>query len=172
MLQLYKSQNSFLYSLQVPRSPLCHWPHLQAVHLQGGECRPVRMEGGHGRGCSSSKRVLQAEWNGDRGGSCQSRQTLGYWDFQVGVMLIESAMWPFIVRAYVAHCLKVFGPERCMFGSDWPVCRLAGAEHHQVREQSTPGCDRHQQKCILGCHTSQWCSWSMWSFHRAEENDF
>lgn len=22
---------------------------------------------------------------------------------------------------------------RCMFGSDWPVCRLASAEHSQVR---------------------------------------
>ncbi len=27
---------------------------------------------------------------------------------------------------YVAHVLKVFGFERLMFGSDWPVCTLAG----------------------------------------------
>ena len=27
---------------------------------------------------------------------------------------------------YIKHILKVFGPDRCMFGSDWPVCLLAG----------------------------------------------
>ncbi len=27
---------------------------------------------------------------------------------------------------YVQHVLKLFGPERMMFGSDWPVCLLAG----------------------------------------------
>ena len=28
---------------------------------------------------------------------------------------------------FVEHALQVFGPARCMFGSDWPVCRLAGS---------------------------------------------
>jgi L-fuconolactonase len=27
---------------------------------------------------------------------------------------------------YVRHVLDRFGPDRCMFGSDWPVCLLAG----------------------------------------------
>jgi L-fuconolactonase len=27
---------------------------------------------------------------------------------------------------YAAHVLKVFGPSRVMWGSDWPVCRLRG----------------------------------------------
>lgn len=30
------------------------------------------------------------------------------------------------LRPYVQHVWKLFGPERCMFGSDWPVCLLAG----------------------------------------------
>lgn len=30
------------------------------------------------------------------------------------------------VRPYVAHCIDLFSPRRCMFGSDWPVCLLAG----------------------------------------------
>ena len=29
-------------------------------------------------------------------------------------------------RPYVAHCIDLFTPRRCMFGSDWPVCLLAG----------------------------------------------
>jgi len=30
------------------------------------------------------------------------------------------------LRPYVAHVLELFGPDRLMFGSDWPVCTLAG----------------------------------------------
>ncbi|HKW96712.1 MAG TPA: amidohydrolase family protein [Bryobacteraceae bacterium] len=30
------------------------------------------------------------------------------------------------LKPYVAHVLKLFGPDRLMFGSDWPVCTLAG----------------------------------------------
>jgi L-fuconolactonase len=31
------------------------------------------------------------------------------------------------LRPYVETALDAFGPERCMFGSDWPVCELAGS---------------------------------------------
>jgi L-fuconolactonase len=37
------------------------------------------------------------------------------------------------IRPYADHVLGVFGPERVMFGSDWPVCRLA-ASYVQVRQ--------------------------------------
>jgi L-fuconolactonase len=30
------------------------------------------------------------------------------------------------LRSYVDHVMKIFGPDRLMFGSDWPVCMLAG----------------------------------------------
>ena len=30
------------------------------------------------------------------------------------------------IRPYAQHILKYFGPERVMFGSDWPVLKLAG----------------------------------------------
>jgi L-fuconolactonase len=33
---------------------------------------------------------------------------------------------------YVAHALACFGPERSMFGSDWPVCTLAGSYQRVV----------------------------------------
>ncbi|HEX5273023.1 MAG TPA: amidohydrolase family protein, partial [Gemmataceae bacterium] len=29
------------------------------------------------------------------------------------------------LRPYVQTALDLFGPERCMYGSDWPVCELA-----------------------------------------------
>ena len=31
------------------------------------------------------------------------------------------------LKPYVHAALDCFGPERCMFGSDWPVCELAGS---------------------------------------------
>jgi L-fuconolactonase len=30
------------------------------------------------------------------------------------------------LKPYVQEALSAFGPQRCMFGSDWPVCLLAG----------------------------------------------
>ncbi len=44
--------------------------------------------------------------------------------------MVTEADWsrwqPADLRPYVAVALDAFGPERCMFGSDWPVCQLAG----------------------------------------------
>jgi len=31
------------------------------------------------------------------------------------------------LKPYVETALEAFGPERCMFGSDWPVCELAAS---------------------------------------------
>jgi L-fuconolactonase len=31
------------------------------------------------------------------------------------------------LKPYVQAAVDCFGPERCMFGSDWPVCELAGS---------------------------------------------
>jgi len=44
-------------------------------------------------------------------------------------------------QPYIAHVLNVFGPDRCMFGSDWPVCLAAAtyAEVVQIAEHATAG---------------------------------
>ena len=31
------------------------------------------------------------------------------------------------LQPYIEIALAAFGPRRCMFGSDWPVCKLAGS---------------------------------------------
>jgi L-fuconolactonase len=36
------------------------------------------------------------------------------------------------LKPYVQAALEAFGPERCMFGSDWPVCELAGTYQQVV----------------------------------------
>jgi L-fuconolactonase len=46
----------------------------------------------------------------------------------------EWATWrPEQMRSFVQHVVEWFGPERCLFGSDWPVCLLA-ASYEQVIE--------------------------------------
>jgi len=48
------------------------------------------------------------------------------------------------LHPYVQHVLKNFGPERLMFGSDWPVCKLAGS-WKQVLAAFTQACGPLQQ---------------------------
>ena len=50
--------------------------------------------------------------------------------------MVTEADWnewkPDDLRPYVEIALEVFGPERCMYGSDWPVCELAGTYEQVV----------------------------------------
>ena len=36
-------------------------------------------------------------------------------------------------KPYLDHILNCFGTKRVMFGSDWPVCLLAGSYQHVVK---------------------------------------
>ena len=49
--------------------------------------------------------------------------------------MVTEASWtgwtPDDLAPYIDRVLGWFGPERCMFGSDWPVCLLA-ASYAQV----------------------------------------
>ncbi len=51
--------------------------------------------------------------------------------------LVTEAHWqhwkPEELAPYIHQALELFGPSRCMFGSDWPVCTLA-ASYAQVKE--------------------------------------
>jgi L-fuconolactonase len=51
--------------------------------------------------------------------------------------MVTEADWqhwkPADLKPYVETALEAFGPQRCMFGSDWPVCKLA-ASYEQVYE--------------------------------------
>lgn len=49
--------------------------------------------------------------------------------------MVTEADWekwtPADLKPYVETALEAFGPDRCMYGSDWPVCELA-ASYQQV----------------------------------------
>jgi L-fuconolactonase len=56
------------------------------------------------------------------------------------------------LRPYVQHVLSLFAPDRLMFGSDWPVCLLAGS-WKQVLAAFTQACGpipSEQRELILG----------------------
>ncbi|GIG62477.1 amidohydrolase [Longispora fulva] len=59
---------------------------------------------------------------------------------------------PAMLQPYVDTALEVFGPDRLMFGSDWPVCTLT-ASYGQVRaalDTCLAGLSRHDRRAIFG----------------------
>ena len=56
------------------------------------------------------------------------------------------------LRPYVDHVISVFGANRVMWGSDWPVCRLAGeyADWHGAAQALTAGLGDAENAAIYG----------------------
>jgi len=70
--------------------------------------------------------------------------------------MITEADWqhwqPSDLRPYVDHVLACFGPQRLMFGSDWPVCLLAGDYGRVVAalEENLAGLSDSEQAEVFG----------------------
>lgn len=70
--------------------------------------------------------------------------------------MITEADWanwkPADLKPYVQHALDAFGPERCMYGSDWPVCELAGTyeEVFNALKEALGPISEDEQKLIFG----------------------
>ncbi|XP_071495799.1 L-fucono-1,5-lactonase-like [Diadema antillarum] len=54
---------------------------------------------------------------------------------------------PSDLKPYVHHCVKVFGAQRCVFGSDYPVFKMVGATYQQVYDAL--------MECLLDCTTQE-----------------
>ncbi|GAA3411491.1 hypothetical protein GCM10018952_20290 [Streptosporangium vulgare] len=56
------------------------------------------------------------------------------------------------LRPYVDHAIEVFGPDRLMFGSDWPVAILAGDYAKVWRETGVllAGLGGNDRAAVLG----------------------
>jgi L-fuconolactonase len=70
--------------------------------------------------------------------------------------LVTEARWdawtPDQIRPYVEIALEAFGPGRLMYGSDWPVCLLAGtyAEVASLARRTIATLSRDEQAQVLG----------------------
>jgi L-fuconolactonase len=65
----------------------------------------------------------------------------------------EHARWTIDdLRPYVERAIELFGPERLLFGSDWPVCLLAGGYErvHAALAALIGGLSPHEQAAIWG----------------------
>ena len=70
--------------------------------------------------------------------------------------MAEEADWaswtPEQLQPFVDRVLEVFGPDRCMFGSNWPVCLLAG-DYHRIKaalEQCLSGLAPADRGSVMG----------------------
>jgi L-fuconolactonase len=56
------------------------------------------------------------------------------------------------LRPYVEEALAIFGSGRCVYGSDWPVCTLAGdyAEVIGALRECIGALSADERACILG----------------------
>jgi L-fuconolactonase len=75
--------------------------------------------------------------------------------------MVTEADWtawkPAELRPYVDIALESFGPDRCMFGSDWPVCELAASYTEVVatlRDLLAPLSQREKDKIFGDTATS------------------
>ena len=70
--------------------------------------------------------------------------------------MVTEADWenwkPEHLKPYVDVALENFGPERCMFGSDWPVCQLAAtyAETFDALTHCIGGLSKDEKAHVLG----------------------
>lgn len=62
------------------------------------------------------------------------------------------------LRPYAEVVLDAFGPERVMFGSDWPVCLLAAsyAEVLDATSQLLAGCIEAERAEVMGGTATRW----------------
>src|SRR6266540_4159958 len=56
------------------------------------------------------------------------------------------------IRPYAEHVLEVFGPDRVLWGSDWPVCELAGsyARVRELADKLIAGLSADERADVLG----------------------
>ena len=70
--------------------------------------------------------------------------------------MVTEANWtswtPADLHPYVVRGLDIFGPERVMYGSDWPVCLLAGSYGAVKRalEEALPPLSAEEQAGVFG----------------------
>ena len=110
--------------------------HLAKPYIQRGELQPWaddlrRLADLPNVACKLSGMVTEADW---------------------------STWTPASLKPYVDHALATFGPERLLFGSDWPVCLVASAYQRWVDTVAAllSPLQTAQQDAIFGGNAVRW----------------
>ncbi|MGH2614044.1 MAG: amidohydrolase family protein [Thermomicrobiales bacterium] len=70
--------------------------------------------------------------------------------------MVTEANWttwtPADLKPYVARVMDIFGPDRVLYGSDWPVCLLAGSysEVKSALEEALPSLSLEERAQVFG----------------------
>lgn len=76
--------------------------------------------------------------------------------------LVTEADWrawsPADIRPYAERVLELFGPDRVLFGSDWPVCELAAgyAEVFTLAEELCQALSQDERDMVFGGSAVRW----------------
>ena len=76
--------------------------------------------------------------------------------------LVTEAVWhewdADTLRPFVERVLELFGVERVMFGSDWPVCLLSASSYHEVVEalrDTLDGLSESETERVFGANATE-----------------
>jgi L-fuconolactonase len=114
----------------IPYDLLVHTQHLKYVHLVRERCPGLRLVVDH----IAKPRIGEREFDEWAGEIERISKLPNIWCKLSGMN--TEAKWdswtPEDLRPYVRHVVNQFGMDRVMFGSDWPVCTLAGTYQQVV----------------------------------------
>lgn len=102
---------------------------------------------------AAKPRIAAGEFDGWAADMAALARETGAWCKMSGLVTEAGAAWTGTDLApYVAHLIEVFGPERLIWGSDWPVCTLAAgyARWLEVAEGLTAPLGAEAQAAIFG----------------------
>ncbi len=121
------------------RTLLNRYPELQTVIDHGMKPQIREMSADHLRFWSD-------------GMSCLADETSACVKFSALITEARPDWTPDDLRPYTDHLFAAFGPERTMWGSDWPVCRLRGeyADWHAAARTLTAGLSDVDNALIYG----------------------
>jgi len=81
-----------------------------------------------------------------------ARETMAFCKFSALITEAGADWTTEDLRPYADHVITVFGADRVMWGSDWPVCRLRGeyADWRAAALELTAGCSETEKAAIYG----------------------
>ena len=114
----------------IPFDLLVHTQHLKYIHRLRERCPRLKLVVDH----VAKPRIGEREFDEWAVEIERVAKLPDIW-CKLSGMITEAKrnVWtPDDLRPYVQHVVRHFGPDRVMFGSDWPVCTLAGTYQQVV----------------------------------------